>query len=180
MDANTVQAIGSIAQAIAAIITFFLMWRLGKEQNKISQQQITASLFDKLYRLCMKILDQVNEAITAEPVYDPENLKGSRTELTKYSRSARKNWCCLKQSMEQLEIHFSGADLDELEGLLDEAVKHSDELIEIHIKHMNEVYRCLGVCTDEKGWNNQIEQAKESIQNFRDKISKTIKRLLSI
>lgn len=179
-NSAAVQAIGSIAQAIAAIITFFLMWCLGKNQNKMSQQQITASVFDKRYRFCMKMLDQINEAITAEPVYNPESLQGNCIELTEYSRPARKNLNCLKQSMEKLAFYFSGADLDELKKLLDEAVQHSDKLIKIHLQHMTEVYRCHGACPDEVNRNCEIEEAKESIQNVRDKISKTIKRLLSI
>jgi hypothetical protein len=49
-SAGAIQAIAGITQAVAAIITFFLMWRLGKEQTRINTMKGKQDIYDDLIK----------------------------------------------------------------------------------------------------------------------------------
>lgn len=64
-NSSAVQAIGSIAQVIAAILTLGVMLYLGYKQNKISKKQIeiskALSLYEKKYKVYMELIKLLNK-----------------------------------------------------------------------------------------------------------------------
>lgn len=190
-NSAAIQAIAGIGQALAGIITLVVMVWLGKKQNAIAERQkeITErqkemtrkqfkfSLFEKRYNLYIEILDMINQSISDEPQYDPANLKGNCIESTEYNWRARENWFRLKLAKEKIRFLFDDEFSEIMEASVEKAIKHSDELIKIHLNHFNDVYTKSDI--DELKWCREIQDKQKAARDIRDEVASKFKKYLS-
>lgn len=183
-NSEAVQAIAGVGQAVAAIITLSVMIKLGRKQNEIAEtqkemarKQFKFSLFEKRYNLYIEILDMINQSISDEPQYDPTNLKGNCIESTEYNWRARENWFRLKLAKEKIRFLFDDEFSEMMEASVEKAIKDSDELIKIHLNHVNDVYTKFDI--DELRWCRKIQDKQQAARDIRDEIASKFKKYLS-
>lgn len=183
-NSAAVQAIAGIGQALAAIITLGVMIWLGKKQNEIAEtqkemtrKQFQFSLFEKRNNLSTEILDTINNNIADEPIYDPDHLQGNCNESTEYRWRARENWYKLKAAKEKVSLLFDEEFSKTIETLVEKAIKNSDELIKIHINHVNEVY--IKPDRNEVKWCTKIQDKQKEARDIRDELASKFKKYLS-
>lgn len=183
-NSAAVQAIAGVGQAVAAIITLSVMIKLGRKQNEIAEtqkemtrKQFKFSLFEKRYNLYIEILDMINQSISDEPQYDPYNLKGNCIESTEYNWRARENWFRLKLAKEKIRFLFDDEFSEMMEANVEKAIKDSDELIKIHINHVNDVYTKFDI--DELRWCREIQDKQKEARDIRDEVASKFKKYLS-
>ena len=185
------EARGSIGQVVFAALTLvstLLIYRrqneLSKKQTEIAEtqkemtrKQFNFSLYEKRYNLYTEILDMINQSISDEPEYDPANLKGNCIESIEYDWRARENWYRLKLAKEKISFLFDDKFSKTIEAIVEKAIKDSDELIKIHMNHVNDVYTKPN--RNELEWCRKIQDKQKEARDIRDEFASKFKEYLS-
>jgi len=123
-NSGVVQAIGSLLQAFAAFGTFFLMWRLGKEQTRINTTKAKVDIYDDLTKYiedctaeCRRMLD-----VRIEP-----NIKMDSPTVSGILRLADKR-NLIKKMKEKIYFVFDKNFSKKIESLIDAEVNKLEEL----------------------------------------------------
>ena len=122
-NSSAIQAIGSIAQVLAALMTLMFMGWLGIKQNKISKQQtclaeeqkemtrrqINLDLFDKRYKIymeCMSFLDEFAYENTEIIDYSSVGIEVEPEKWKDYTKKIEKEACRFQENIQQKAFLF--------------------------------------------------------------------------
>jgi hypothetical protein len=174
------QAVAGITQAVAAVITFFIMWQLGTTQNNISRQQMVISRIDKRYEFYRNLMDVITRGREDHPQYWSLKSDGYSVVVADYINSVSN---ILYVELEQLRkkipfFFFSDESSSELTSLLETMLNDLVKIKKLHLEMLAEI--------DDSGHSNlsslddKINKAKKDATATYNKIDEVIQSEISL